>query len=157
MHTNARRISKVSKASRLWVAGVCLVLAGLLASACGSGESPEARPADTRPREAAKPTPAASGADAVAEAEQIFATRCAACHGARGAGDGPGSAGLVPKPRNLQDPEWQAEVTDDHIEKIILYGGAAVGKSPAMPANPDLMAKKPVVVALRDHIRGLAP
>ena len=71
--------------------------------------------------------------------------------------DGPGSAGLVPAPRNLQDPEWQTSVTDEHIEKIILYGGAAVGRSPAMPANPDLMAKKPVVAALRQHIRGLAP
>jgi hypothetical protein len=31
-----------------------------------------------------------------------------------------------------------------------------VGKSPAMPANPDLMAKPEVVAALRAHVRGLA-
>ena len=137
--------------------GLALLVAGVLASACGPGDEPEAAP-PTRsagPGEATRPASAPSGATAVAEAQKIFATRCAACHGAQGAGDGPGSAGLTPAPRNLQDPDWQDGVTDDHIEKIILYGGAAVGRSPAMPANPDLLAKKPVVVALREHIRAL--
>ena len=33
------------------------------------------------------------------------------------------------------------------LEKIILNGGGAVGKSPLMPSNPDLTAK-----AVRQHI-----
>jgi mono/diheme cytochrome c family protein len=99
---------------------------------------------------------AATGAAATAEAEQIFATRCVTCHGAQGAGDGPGSAALDPTPRNFQDPSWQASVTDEHLEKIVMYGGAAVGKSPTMPGNPDLMAKPEVVKALVAHVRGLA-
>jgi mono/diheme cytochrome c family protein len=112
----------------------------------GDDESPEAEEAE------------ASGeavAGAAKEAEQIFASRCFTCHGARGEGDGPGSAALVPKPRNFTDPTWQTAVTDDHIAKIIQYGGAAVGKSPTMPGNPDLMGKPEVVAALVAHVRSL--
>ncbi|NMO14830.1 cytochrome c [Pyxidicoccus fallax] len=89
------------------------------------------------------------------EAEEVFNSRCSVCHGPRGAGDGPASKGLTPPPRNFQDTDWQGEVSDEHIEKIIAYGGGAVGRSPAMPPNPDL-ADKPVVRGLREHIRGLA-
>lgn len=93
---------------------------------------------------------------AMSEAQQIFSTRCVTCHGAEGAGDGAASAGLTPRPRNFQDDSWQTSVTDEHIERIIQYGGAAVGKSPAMPANPDLTSKPEVVSALREHIRSLS-
>jgi mono/diheme cytochrome c family protein len=91
----------------------------------------------------APPGPAQAGASdrARAEADQIFATRCTTCHGAGGDGTGPGAAALNPKPRNFGDPSWQSSVTDAHIEKIIQYGGGAVGKSPAMPPSPDLRAK----------------
>jgi mono/diheme cytochrome c family protein len=118
--------------------------------ACGGegGDAPSA------PAEA----PAAAGGDtsaARAEAEQIFATRCATCHGAGGAGDGPGSGALNPPPRDFRDPAWQASVSDDHLSKIIRYGGAAVGRSPTMPGNPDLTAKPAVVEALVAHLRSL--
>ena len=75
------------------------------------------------------------------QAQEMFTMRCAPCHGATGHGDGPGSAALNPKPRNYTDTTWQKGVTDDQIRKTILYGGAAVGKSPLMPANPDLDGK----------------
>lgn len=93
--------------------------------------------------------------EVMSEAGKIFSTRCVPCHGAQGAGDGPASAGLVPKPRALNDKAWQDSATDDYIERIIQYGGAAVGKSPAMPPNPDLV-DKPVVKGLRAIVRGLA-
>jgi mono/diheme cytochrome c family protein len=86
----------------------------------------------------------------------IFETRCFTCHGKEGAGDGPGSAALTPKPRNFQDADWQASVTDEHLSQIIMYGGAAVGKSLTMPGNPDLTSKPEVVNALVAHIRGLS-
>jgi mono/diheme cytochrome c family protein len=111
-------------------------------------EAPEAPPA-------AAPA-GAPGDAAVAEAKQIFATRCMTCHGAQGAGDGPAAAALNPRPRNFQEAAWQQSVTDAHLEKIILYGGAAVGMSPAMPGNPDLTDKAEVVRALVAHVRGLA-
>ena len=119
------------------------------------------------PKKAAEPTPptgstggaaataAAPSEAAKAEAKTIFDTRCMPCHGAGGAGDGPASAGLTPKPRNFTDKSWQTSVTDDHLEKIVQFGGAAVGKSPAMPPNPDLVSKPEVITALRLFVRGL--
>jgi mono/diheme cytochrome c family protein len=129
----------------------------LAAAGCSEG-SPEpaatgAAPAAAVPAPAA---PAAAAVDASAEAAQLFGERCTTCHGPQGRGDGPASAGLTPPPRNFQDPAWQESVSDEHIEKIIQYGGAAVGRSPAMPSNPDLMSKPAVVAALRAHIRELA-
>jgi len=74
-------------------------------------------------------------------AQEMFTQRCAPCHGATGRGDGPGSVALDPKPRNYTDATWQKGVKDEDIKKTILYGGAAVGKSVNMPANPDLDGK----------------
>lgn len=90
------------------------------------------------------------------EAHELFQTRCAVCHGQFGRGDGPGAAGLNPKPRNYADAVWQNTVTDEEIEKVIIYGGAAAGKSPQMVANPDLQAKPGVVAALRQKVRSFS-
>jgi hypothetical protein len=49
--------------------------------------------------------------------------------------------------------DWQKSVTDEHLAKIILEGGAAVGLSPLMPPNPDLADKPQVVDALVAVIR----
>jgi mono/diheme cytochrome c family protein len=146
-----------------------LRLAALLAAlACGpSGDSaPPAQPAGPAPAPAPPaaapaapaptPTPAAPAVSAAQrEAEVVFSTRCATCHGPRGAGDGPGAVALEPKPRNFQDPAWQASVADDHLRRIIVGGGGAVGRSPLMPPNPDLVTKPEVVAALVAHVRGL--
>jgi len=114
---------------------------------CGGSTSPGAPPSE----------PAAvqiTAADREA-AKMKFNTLCFTCHGMSGAGDGPASIGLVPNPRNFQDAAWQKSVTDQHIEKIIVGGGAAVGKAITMPNNPDLKGKPGVVAALREHIRSL--
>jgi len=119
-------------------------------AACG--KAPEEQP----PPAAAPTTPAAAttaSGDPAAIAKTIFSQRCVPCHGSTGQGDGPASASLNPKPRKYADREWQASVTDEYIEKIIKFGGAAVGKSAAMPNNPDL--NDPAVVsALKDIVRG---
>lgn len=78
------------------------------------------------------------------------------CHGQSGKGDGPGAAALNPKPRDYTNAEWQKTVTDDEIAKIIVQGGAAVGKSPNMPANPDLASKPQVVQGLVKVVRSFA-
>lgn len=90
-----------------------------------------------------------------AEADTVWQTRCSTCHGMGGKGDGAAAVALTPKPRDLSSAEWQGKVTDEHIEKIIVGGGPAVGKSPLMPANPDLSGKPEVVQALRDIVRKL--
>jgi mono/diheme cytochrome c family protein len=125
----------------------------------GATPSPPKSPPAAAPAPAPAPAPPAAppaAVDARAEARQIFESRCATCHGAQGAGDGPASAGLEPRPRNFRDAGWQRSVTDAHIEKIVQYGGAAVGKSPLMPPNPDLVPRPEVVAALREHVRSLA-
>lgn len=140
--------------ARLVCVSLALLSFGLSAACDNKGSAaPRAEPAastTTEVKEVAAPAP-----DALKkEAAEIFAGRCTVCHGPTGAGDGPASKGLTPPPRNLRDPSWQGSVTDSHIENIIMYGGAAVGRSPAMPPNPDL-ADKPVVKALREHVRNL--
>lgn len=92
---------------------------------------------------------------AMQEAQDIYKNRCTMCHGPSGKGDGPAGAALNPKPRDLGDQTWQKSVTDEHIETIVKGGGPAVGKSPLMPANPDLASKPDVVRALRVIVRNL--
>jgi len=133
------------------------LLVGLIIGISGC-TSKDAAPAEQKAAEPAPaPEPAAEPAsDPVAEADEIFQSRCTVCHGEGGKGDGPGSAALDPKPRDFTSDEWQASVTDEHIQKIIVYGGSAVGKAPTMPANPDLDAKPEVVAELVKHVRSLA-
>lgn len=101
-------------------------------------------------KEQAAPTP-----EAVAQAQALYETRCARCHGATGRGDGPEAAGLNPKPRNFQDVTWQLAVSDRHLEQAIREGGPSVGKSVVMQANPDLAGQPELVAALRQHLRTL--
>ena len=132
------------------------LLIGLIVGTSGCTPK-EAAPAEPKAAEpAAAPTPAAEPAtDPVAEASEIFQGRCTVCHGETGKGDGAGSAALDPKPRDLTSEEWQTSVDDEHIRKIIIYGGSAVGKAATMPANPDLDAKPEVVAELVKVVRGL--
>lgn len=111
--------------------------------------------ASTRPSAApaAPPAPVDKASAGAAEARKIFKSRCVVCHGETGTGNGPGAAALNPKPRNYTDPAWQKATPDEEIHKAILLGGAAVGKSSAMPANPDLNDKPEVVDGLVAIVR----
>jgi len=128
----------------------------LFLSACGTGstgDAPEKAAANSKTSASSSSSGGTPSAEAIAEAKTIFANRCSPCHGPSGKGDGAASAGLNPKPRDFGDPEWKASVDDPYLEKIIQYGDAAVGRSPAMPPNPDLNGKPEVVAALRDLVR----
>jgi mono/diheme cytochrome c family protein len=144
--------------------GAGSLAAALLAAAaigCGSGNDAPQRPAAPAASAPAEPAPAppvpeaAGASDAVRKADLIFSTRCATCHGPTGSGDGPGSVALDPKPRDFHDAAWQAQVSDEHLRKIIVEGGGAVGKSPLMLPNPDLVDQPEVVTALVLHVRSL--
>jgi mono/diheme cytochrome c family protein len=126
-----------------------------LGPACSGGG-----PAASNPQPAPTTQPVAVAAAPPGEsAQEIFKNRCSPCHGPGGRGDGPASAALNPKPRNYADAAWQKSVTDDQIKKTILYGGAAVGKSPVMPSQPDLESKPEALAGLVQLIRevGKAP
>jgi len=136
-------------APRASIAAGALLAVCVLAGCGGSGGNDRADASSGSPKVSVTPADRA-------EADQLFVTRCAACHGTEGTGNGPAAAGLNPKPRNYADRAWQKTVTDAEIEKAIVYGGAAVGKSPVMAANPDLQAKPGVVMALREKVRSFA-
>ena len=128
-----------------------LVVSGalVLASACNTKQeapAPAPAPVATAPAQPPPAAPTESAAD-------VFKTRCTPCHGTSGKGDGPAAAALNPKPRNYTDTEWQKNVTDEQLKKTILYGGAAVGKSAAMPSQPDLEQKPEVLDGLIKIIR----
>lgn len=133
---------------------IWLIPAVVAVAACSKKEEP-APAQEAQPVETAAPA-AAVTVNPASEARKMFATRCSVCHGDDGKGSGPGAAALTPKPRDYTDAEWQKTVTDEEIRKTILLGGAAVGKSPAMPANPDLQPKPEVLDALVKHVRSFA-
>jgi mono/diheme cytochrome c family protein len=99
---------------------------------------------------------AAPDAAAQSAARELYTSTCVSCHGAAGNGDGLAAVGLPAKPANFSDAAWQKRTSDQEIERAIVGGGAAVGKSPLMPANPNLASKPEVVAALRGMIRGFA-
>jgi caa(3)-type oxidase subunit IV len=67
------------------------------------------------------------------DAKGAFTTVCSTCHGTTGAGDGPGSAALNPKPADFSSAAFWQGKTDAELIKVIREGGASVGKSALMP------------------------
>ena len=102
------------------------VLVVLLAlAACGknneppppSSGSPNAQPESGPSKPRSGGAPSADGINA--EAKELFAGKCAMCHGASGAGDGQAASMLNPKPRDYTDAAWQASVTDDELKLTV--------------------------------------
>ena len=56
------------------------------------------------------------------KADEIYATRCAFCHGDKGAGDGIAGGGLKPPPTNFTRPEYWQGVTDKQVHDAIANG-----------------------------------
>ncbi len=134
--------------------GLVTLLTMALTWGCSTGDAPvpqlsSATNAPT-PKTTAKPM---TQETARTQASTLFANRCATCHGVQGQGDGLAAAKFPVKPRSFADAKWQNTVTDDHLRKVILQGGQAVGKSMLMPPNPDLKTKPMVMKALVEMIR----
>jgi len=114
-------------------------------------------PEENTPSETTTPAPD-SGAEAakvdMEGAAKAFAV-CATCHGESGLGDGAAAASFPVKPRSFNDTEWQAKVTDEHLAKVILEGGAAVNLSPLMIPSPQLADQPEVVAGLVKMIRDM--
>ncbi len=135
-------------------AGLLLILL-VVVTGCGKNDQPPAPSSGARggPESGPANRPKPRGPNETDEAERLFYTTCAACHGMDGTGNGRAAENLNPKPRNYTDAAWQASVTDDEIRKTILLGGAGVGKSAMMPPNPQLTDKPEVVEGLVKIIR----
>ncbi len=75
--------------------------------------------------------PAQRAAD-LKRGEALFATNCASCHGAGGAGDGPSAQSQLPHPTNLKDTRFSTEA----LAAAVVRGVPAT----AMPGFPNLSA-----------------
>ena len=76
--------------------------------------------------------------------QDLYANDCASCHGARGQGDGPGAAGLHPRPANFTERQY----TLDRMSAALWNGVAGT----AMPAWRDLSVED--LSALAQVVRG---
>jgi cytochrome c len=86
--------------------------------------------------------------------EVIYKKYCATCHGESGKGDGPAAAILHPRPRDHTNGAYMSTVPDEQLARIIREGGAALGRSPLMPAAKSL--SKEAIDDLIAHIRSIA-
>jgi mono/diheme cytochrome c family protein len=132
----------------IMVASMALVM-----NACTKGEPGEGASKASAAQTQKPPEAMAAPAAPTESAQDVFKTRCTPCHGTSGKGDGPASIALNPKPRNYTDAVWQSATSDEQLKKTIMYGGAAVGKSAAMPSQPDLESKPQVLDGLVKIIR----
>ncbi len=96
-----------------WILGALLAAGGLAAAHAGP-----------------VPAPAPGPAAAALRGQRIFATYCVVCHGAEADGNGRAAALYNPRPANLR----ASDKNDAYLGLIVRRGGAALGRSPAMPA-----------------------
>ena len=71
------------------------------------------------PEEAKKiKNPIKSTQASIQKGKEIYEKKCALCHGARGDGKGPASAGLSPRPTNFEDSHGEKMSDGEHFWKI---------------------------------------
>jgi len=87
--------------------------------------------------------------DSHAEAQHLFDSTCAVCHGRDGRGGVPAAEGQ-PAPRNFCDAAFQASRTDDDLKKAIREG-----KGPMPPFGP--LFDDAQLTLLVAYIRGFNP
>jgi mono/diheme cytochrome c family protein len=76
--------------------------------------------------------------DAQGLGPEVYAKRCASCHGTGGRGDGLAAMAMLPRPRDFADSAWQASTADAEIAEAIRAGGLSRKLSASMPSHPDL-------------------
>jgi mono/diheme cytochrome c family protein len=126
----------------------------LVAAALGCGSEPP-KP-ETEATAAVERVPAPAAAYDVREGRAIFQHYCAPCHGAEGQGDGFNAYSLDPKPRDLTDPAFKADRSDEDLAETVRIGGGAAGLSTGMPPWGRTLNARQIhnVVA---YVRSLAP
>lgn len=100
----------------------------------------------------ALPTPATLGA-------QLYAERCALCHGPDGQGDGPAAPSMIPRPRDFVLGQYKYKTTpadqppsDEDLARVIRDGLHAS----AMPYFSDILTEDEIT-ALVEHLKTLSP
>ena len=77
---------------------------------------------------------------------EVFASRCAVCHGETGRpeADSPVVAGLGVIPADLSDPLFNSREPAGDWELVVKYGGHALGLAVQMPAHEDVLSDEDV-------------
>ena len=78
--------------------------------------------------------------------KQVFAERCATCHGATGRGDGQNAYNLQPPPPDFQESLARLPIADRR--RVIEEGTAALGRSPLCPPWGPLLSNDEVEALL---------
>ena len=70
---------------------------------------------------------------------ELYAAKCATCHGAEGKGDGPAAGALPRKPRDFSTAEFWSATSEEDIRTVILKGrpGSAMRGYPMDPPKLD--------------------
>jgi mono/diheme cytochrome c family protein len=95
--------------------------------------------------------PAAVVAGDVGAPATFYASECAFCHGASGAGDGPASAMLTPRPTSFASAAYWKSADRKALAKVIAEGR---GGTAMMPFSSRLSA--PQIDALVTHLESFA-
>jgi mono/diheme cytochrome c family protein len=127
-----------------------LTLPLLLALACGKSEATADAPAAASKPTVGQSSAATPSAAQLAKGQQIYASRCAFCHGETGEGDTPISSGFPAA--NLADGKWVHGGTPDEIATTIARG---VPDTPMQGFSEMMMASD--IEAVTAYIRTLKP
>ncbi|WP_456444980.1 c-type cytochrome [Thiolapillus sp.] len=91
---------------------------------------------------AGKHNPLGSNAEDLAQGKTLYQSNCAACHGARGLGDGPAGESLNPRPANIARFAKMPMASDPYLFWTISEGGTPV-KS-AMPPFKSVLKEQEI-------------
>jgi mono/diheme cytochrome c family protein len=72
----------------------------------------------------------------IQKGKEIYEQKCALCHGVKGDGKGPASAGLNPKPTNFKDSHGEMMTDGEHFWKI------TTGRGPMPSYERDLTVEE---------------
>lgn len=72
----------------------------------------------------------------IQKGKEIYEKKCALCHGIKGDGKGPNSAGLNPNPTNFKDSHGEKMTDGEHFWKI------ATGRGPMPSFEKDLTVEE---------------
>ena len=89
-------------------------------------------------------------------AVSLYDGRCADCHGVVGEASGRVARALPRRPTAFGNEGWTNSVSREYVRTVILNGGAAVGLSPLMPSNQDLIGHPKLLEELVDHVLKLS-
>lgn len=69
-------------------------------------------------------------AEGAGGAAELYAARCAFCHGVKGAGDGVAGDALQPRPTNFTSADYWKGTTDEQVRAAIVSGKPGTGMMP---------------------------